>query len=271
MKTYYIPNTNVEAQVIDPPSGSDYVSIFLGSGEQGNGKNIGSVNAGTSNYMQVFAVGLGGINASFANALSKAGQAAYEYQQIHQNLYDAAGKGLTAFESKFSAKDPVQFSLMLKPDPSFNLPKYDGIVFIDVFNAKQSPHGNNLNYSMIYLVPPDHTNYPDEASFLKAVEASCITLVKALDTYNTKHAISGNTLGLETIENIRMCLFSGSIYRGPYAQDDVALNNLSGLEKGLSRLGPKQTSITKVDFENSYDQTTKQNVFRVIQKKLSTT
>lgn len=269
MNTYYIPNTNVEAQVIDPPTGSDYVSLFLHAGEKGNGLDVGSVNAGTSNGSYVFAVGLGGINGSFKRALVKAGQTTDDYQQIHQNLYNVAGKRLTASESKFSNDDPVQFSLMLKPDPSFNLPKYDGIVFIDVFNSKQLPHSNSLNSSMIYLVPPDHTNYSDQASFFKAIEASCITIVKALDIYNTKHATPGNVLNLKAIKNIRMCLFSGGIYRGSAEQDDVASHNLAGLEQGISSLGPKQDSIVKIDFENSYDQSTRQNVFRVIQGKLT--
>ena len=270
MSTYYIPNTQVEAQVIDPPSGSDHVPLFLGYGDKADGKFLGSVNAGTSNSGSVFKVGLGGINGGFKAALLKAGQKTDEYQQIHQDLYDAAGKAQTSYKSEFTANNPVRFSLMLKPDPSYNLPYYDGIVFIDAFNMTQLPHQNFLNQSMIYLVPPDYSNYADDASFLVAIEASCITIVKALDMYNTSYAYSGNASGLDTIENIRMCLFSGGIYRGAATQDKVALHNLAGLEKGLAGTAGNSTTVSKVTFENSFDPGTNQNVFRVIQGKLST-
>ena len=268
--TYYIPNTKVEAQVINPPSGTDHVPLFLGYGDRGDRKFLGSVNAGTSNIGSVFKVGLGGINGGFKAALLKAGQTTADYQQLHQDLYDAAGKGQTSFKSDYKAVDPVRFSLMLKPDPSYNLPSYDGIVFVDAFNLTQMPHQNFLNQSMIYLVPPEYSNYADEAAFLAAVEASCVTITQAVNMYNTTHAFSGNVAGLDTIENIRMCLFSGGIYRGAATQDQVALHNLAGLEKGLTGSAGKPTTITKVTFENSFDTRTNQNVFRIIQGKLST-
>lgn len=271
--THYIPNTNVPARVINNIPPNDYVPLFLTHGATGNGKNLGSINAGTSNAHQVFAVGLGGINRAFNIALGKAGQNTSAYQNIHQNIYNAAGTSISAFQSKFAATDPLRFSFMLKPDPSFNLPGYDGIVFIDVFNNTQLPGGNPLNYGMIYLVPPDHNtpnNYPDDAAFLKAVEASCITIVKAVDLYNTTHATAKNPYGLQAINNIRMCLFSGGIYRGyTVNQDTVALHNLLGLEQGIKAIAASNP-IAEVVFENSFDTKTQQNVFRVIPAKLAT-
>lgn len=270
MATYYIPNTSVQAVVIDPNPLDSYVSLFLEHGETGNGKNSGSVNAGTSNDGSVFAVGLGGINGAFANSLKKAGQDTDAYQQIHQNLYKAAGDKLSAFNSKFGSDDPVQFSLIQKPDPGFKLPNYDGIVFIDIFNSGQLPANNNLNYSMVYVVPPNRSNYTDDKTFFNAIEATCITIVEALSLYNTKHAIPGNALALKAIENIRMCLFSGSIYRGTAPQSGVADHNLKGLEHGFTSPHGKKSSIALVNFENSYDSQTRQNVFESIKSKLST-
>jgi hypothetical protein len=247
METYYIPNTKVYAEIVK--HSGQYASLFLASGEVGNNKNIGSVNAGTSNAGHVFAVGLGGINIAFEHSLKAANQNTHLYQTIHKQLFDAAGTNLSEVSSNFSPNDPVQFSLIQKPDASYNLPQYDGIVFVDIFNAKQIPHHNDLNYSMIYVVPPNRSNYHDDASFFEAIEATCITIVTALDSYNSKYAVSGNSLGLMPINNIRMCLFSGEIYAGGTSPLDVAKHNLKGLEIGLSGSMNSNSTIDLVEFE----------------------
>jgi hypothetical protein len=267
--TYYIPNTNVEAKVLDPNPMNSFVSLYLNNGDTNNGKYVGSVNAGTSNAGQVFVVGLGGINGAFKSVLKKT-QDTDAYETIHMNMYKASGSNRSEFSSKFTVNDPVQFSFMLKPDPKFSLPQYDGIVFIDVFNPKQFPNGNAQNYSMLYLVPPNRAYYPDEKGFLDAVEATCITLVEALNEYNSKHAAPGNSLKLKPIEDIRMCLFSGGIYRGGTPQDDVAAHNLLGLEAGFKTVGSTQNQVSQVEFENSFDNSTLQNVFESLKSKLST-
>ena len=247
MSTLYIPQTDVRAEVIDPPSGSDFVSLFLKQHETGNGKYTASVNAGTSNTGSVFAVGLGGINGAFASSLSSAGQDTSQYQGIHQHLYDTA-TALSAYKADFDSNAPVRFSLMLKPDPSHGLPGYDGIVFIDVFKTDEVPNQNALNSAMIYVVPPASSNYSDENAFLTAIEASCQTISDAVGSYNGTYAVPGNSYKLDPIGNIRMCLFSGGIYRGSASVSDVALHNLKGLEKGLSKTS---TGIDCVGFENS--------------------
>ncbi|ARV05292.1 hypothetical protein BTO04_00660 [Polaribacter sp. SA4-10] len=271
MNNTYIPNTNVKAKVLDPNPMNRYVSLFLKNNETDNGKNSGSVNAGTSNTGYLFSVGLGGINRAFKKSLKNAGQNTNTYQKIHQSLYDElSGSNLSAYNSKFSSADPVQFSIIRKPDPKIKLQGDDGIVFIDIFNPKEFPNGNPLNYSMIYVVPPNRENYTDNKTFLNAVEASCVNMIEALHLYNSEHAKPGNSSGLETIENIRMCLFSGGLYRGNTPQNDVARHNLLGIEGGLSNIGGKKSSIELVIFENSYDKDTMQNVFQSIKSKLST-
>lgn len=248
MSTYFIPGTTVAAELLQPVPPSTFVSLFLGATETGNGNYSGSVNAGTSNAGSVFAVGLGGINGAFASSLGKAGQNTDAYQGIHDNLFHQAGSGLQAFSSNYTATDPVCFSLLQKPDPSFNLPGYDGIVFIDIFNPAQLPAGNSLNSAMLYVVPPASSNYPDIPSFLAAVKATNITLIKALAAYNSGHAGAGTNL--QPIGNIRMCLFSGGIYKGYASADDVAKNNLLGLSSGLTATGiTNNAGISLVQFE----------------------
>jgi hypothetical protein len=270
MTSYYIPNTNVKANIIDPNPSDSNVSLFLQNKETDNGKYLGSVNAGTSNSGFLFSVGLGGINGAFESSLSKVAQETTSYQKIHKNLYDKlVGSDLSAYNSTFNVIDPLQFSLIQKPNPNFKLFECDGITFIDIFNSKQFPNGNQFNYCMIYLVPPDRNNYSNDNNFLKAVEACNITMIEALSLYNSKHATPDNSLGLKVINNIRMCLFSGGIYSGNTPQNDIAYHNLLGLEKGLSSLNGKMSSIELVNFENSYDSKTQKNVFQSIISKFS--
>jgi len=269
MSTHYIPNSSVEAEILDPVPMNGYVPLFLHASETANSLFQGSVNAGTSNAGAVFAVGLGGINGAFNRALTNhAGQTTSLYQNLHQGVYNNAGTGISAFQSNFSANDPIRFSLMLKPQKSYNMASYDGIVFIDIFNANQFPYGNNLNYSMIYVVPPLASNYNNIQDFLHKIEKTNITLVNAVNLYNAKHATSGNALGLEPIKDIRMCLFSGGYYRGSATIDQVALHNLRGLEFAFST---GTTDITKVYFENSYEDQTLpgQNVFNALKGQLA--
>lgn len=244
----FIPNTNVEA-VILPQSGG-YASLFMSQHDQGNGQNMASVNAGTSNAGSVFAVGLGGINLAIDRALTSSGQNTSRYQAIHQALYDESGNDTTASKDGLTTTDPVQFVLMVKPDPAAALPKYDGIIFIDVFQSGQFPHKNPRNYAMVYVTPPNNqayaSNYANNSDFLKAVEVTSITIVEAVDLYNSKYAFTGNGKGLEVIETIRMCLFSGEIYRGDADKDDVIKFNIKGLS---SALASGHSLIKSVEFE----------------------
>lgn len=244
----FIPNSNVEA-VILPQSGG-YASLFMSQHDQGNGHNMASVNAGTSNAGYVFAVGLGGINLAIDRALTSSGQNTARYQAIHQALYDESGNDTTASKDGFTTTDPVQFVLMVKPDPAAALPKYDGIIFIDVFQKGQFPHQNQLNYGMVYVTPPNNqkyaSNYANDSDFLKAVVVTSATVVAAVDLYNSKFANPGNANGLEIIETIRMCLFSGEIYRGGADQNDVAESNIKGLSSALAQ---GNSQIKTVEFE----------------------
>ena len=234
MSTYTIPKTSVEATILplDPVTG--FAALFLSGHETGNGKYMASVNAGTSNSGSVFKVGVGGINLGFKTALSHAGQATDLYMSIHQGLYDSlTGTDLSTARTDFTDTDPVILSLIQKPDPTAGLPQYDGIVFIDVFNPKQYPKGNKLNYAMVYVVPPDASNYSDGPSFMHAIKTTSETIIKALNAYNTQYADGSEYM---KIEDIRMCLYSGEIYRGPYPKTDVAENNIAGLSSGIQAL-----------------------------------
>ena len=267
--THYIPNTSVEAVILDPTPMTGFAHLFLRNGETENGLYQGSVNAGTSNYGSVFAVGLGGINGAFDNKLTNhAGQDTSLYQGLHQTLYNNAGTALSAYQDQFAPTDPISFSLLLKPPVSYNMDDYDGIVFIDVFNANQLPFGNDLNYAMIYVVPPNAINYHSPQEFLHKVEQTNITLVNAVNLFNSKHATPGNTLGLQPIKDIRMCLFSGGYYRGASTVDQVALHNLRGLETAFSSA---TTEVQTVYFENSWTDKIlpAQNSFRALKGQLA--
>lgn len=264
MTTGFIPGTMVKATIIDPAQPKGLIPLFWGSADKGDGEMMSSVNAGTSNTGSVFAVGLGGINGAFDRTLRKAGQKTDHYQAIHQALYTQVGDDLSGAQTKFDEEAPIRFSLIQKPEPDFKLPDYEGIVFVDVFKPDLVPNGNALNCSMLYLVPPDSSNYKDESSFLSAIEASCKTIIAAIELYNTVYAKADNYLELSRISILRICLFSGGIYRGYASQDHVATSNLKGLAAALT----KETTLSGIEFENSYDDTTGQYVFQAIKNSL---
>ena len=269
MSTKYIPNTSVEAEIMDPTPITGYANLYLEAGENGNGLYVGSINAGTSNIGSVFAVGLGGINGAFYSLLHKhTGQDTDRYKTIHNDIYQNAGMALSGFQDNFGPNDPVIFSMMLKPPVSYGMSHVDGVVFVDVFNPNQLPHGNSLNYAMVYVVPPLASNYNNQQDFLAHVEKTNLVIVSAINLYNSKYAFQGNPRGLEPIKDIYMCLFSGGYYRGSATVDQVAMHNLRGLESAFSSA---PTEITKVYFENSYDKNVlpNQNVFRALKDMLA--
>ena len=62
-------------------------------------------------------------------------------------------------------------------------PKYqisDGTVFVEEFIGSACPHANLNNRIMLYIIPPNRMNYPDNQSFCHAVEKMAINTVRVL-------------------------------------------------------------------------------------------
>ena len=235
-----------------PGSHHCFSPIFLDSST--NSKVMGTVNAGNSDSNGLW-VGGGGINGQFEKELNPTQASKINrYRILHQDLFGKAGNGgQTSFGASDlnASTDPVQFMMVkLRPDDPAWTGDYDGTVFVDVFNSGEVPAGNAKNYAMIYIAPPngsrmDATGNPaySKAAFLQAVKLTAKNILDALTHYNAQYAGSN---GLEKIEVLRICAFSGGIYRHPSATEvEVVQKIYEGLQAVLVFTGVKE-----VQFEN---------------------
>lgn len=250
---YTFPGTSVQAEIIQPSTPTtdlvpSYVPLFLKPGQVSTG-TVASINAGTSNYNQEFEVGLGGINGAFNKVLvSHANQDTGRYKKIHQELFDSAQSNGSFFSTQYTLSDPVSFAYLTRPLTNDIFQTIDGTVIMDVFNSTQRPYGIAENYMMIYVLPPMGRRYQSLHDFKSAVEKTAVIIIDAIQHYNSELALQHQ---LHKIDELRMCLYSGSIYRHHQATvDDVAVSNFNGLSKQLKKFGDSNT-LKKVLFENS--------------------
>jgi hypothetical protein len=233
-----LPKTSVNYKLIPASPGSSYSPLVYGSSE--TGPRLGSVNAGNSYSYYVRG---NGINQAFALLLpqNKA------YQNLHTLLYNASSPGLSV-ESNFPTGSPLQFMLLNKAQSgTHGFSSGEGSVFVDIFSSAGQPHNNADNYAMVYVCPPDgRQGYTTKTQFLTAVELTATNAIEAVQAYNTQYAKGA---GLQTVQTVRFCLFSSSIYlfAGATVQE-VALAIYTGL---LTPLQKSAGSIDTIELENA--------------------
>ncbi len=214
---------------------------------------MGSVNAGTSYSGSLFEVGQEGMTGAFYGILSaqQGFVGRHPYQKVHKYLHRIAGEKQTAIMDTTEPDSPEKFAMVNKPDPSSACIDFDGIVFIDVFKNDLHPYQVESNYAMIYVVPPMGDLYSTPTDFLHAVEATAENIVRTVMLYNQQYtgAKSPNSLHLEKINTIRVCLFSGGYFNTWHlSHDQLATYIYQGI---ASELHSKNTSIQCIQFENN--------------------
>ena len=178
-----VPGTQVALTFISVPIG-EHCPLYYDAAE--GSLNLASVNPGNS--YQLYVGGEGG-NGQFHDDLQDAGQQKVDdYASRHQALAaKVTQKGGSASET-YQDVDPMCFS------------------YVQV--NKLNPKNNAKNAAMLYLAPPDGSNYPKEADFLAAIKAAATYVVRTIAGYNAVAAQDG----LPAIEVLRSCLFSSGIY-----------------------------------------------------------
>ncbi len=205
---------------------SPYSAIYLARNEPGD--LLGSVNAGNEGLW----VGGGGINAQFHRENPRA-----DYASIHQRTLRKAHPDLSAWDD--DPGDPLSFVYVNRPAKPLH--GIDGTVFIDVFMPTRAPHGNPANCAMIYVVPPDGSNYSDH-DFLDAVEATAENIALSVAHFN--HEVAPDNQ-LPILETLRMCAYSSSIFLKPTVSVEQVVNRIyDGLKK--FEFG----SVKSLEFEN---------------------
>jgi len=228
----------VPFRFLDTGAGGD-VPIFLSATDQPG--RFASVNAGNSSGLYV---GGGGLNAGFAAKI----QNPSSYQALQTSLVQSAPAAGRAI-STYAPPQPLSFALVQRPAPGPAFRNYEGTVFVDVFQPGTTPAGNPDNYAMIYVCPPDGTNYAGSADFLTAVEATAGNLINTVRYFNTQVVPGPVGTGLGAIRIIRVYLFSSSIYRQANTTvEQVAQAVCSGMLDALA-LGP--TGLASIELPNS--------------------
>jgi len=196
-----VPGTQVALTFISVPIG-EHCPLYYDTSE--GSLNLASVNPGNS--YQLYVGGKGG-NGQFHDDLQDAGQQKVDdYAARHQALAAKVTQNGDSAAETYQYVDPMRFSYALvnKLNPN----SYEGVCFVDVFDPTLCPKNNSKNAAMLYLAPPDGSNYPKEADFLAAIKAAATYVVGTIAGYNALAAKQG----LPVIEVLRSCLFSSNIY-----------------------------------------------------------
>jgi hypothetical protein len=185
-----IPGTNVDASFFTfakslPP-------LYYGANE--GSLILASVNAGNSDGL---CVGLRGVNGGFPTELTTNAKQQNvnlngcgttvtkdDYHFRHLKLLAKAGKNGAAVET-YSATDPSAFCYVNSRRVGSNVTNwYEGVCFVDVFDAGLRPWANRNNACMLYVAPPYGGHYSSDAAFLAAIQATAVNIIKTLAGYN---------------------------------------------------------------------------------------
>jgi hypothetical protein len=189
--------------------------------KHGEGKlNLASINPGNSYDLYV---GGGGGNKAFYELMDNAGQKKVyggtdDYKARHLALVAKANQagGNGAASEIYKDTDPMRFSYVRATRLSTKT--YEGVCFVDVFDAKHCPYGDPLNSTMLYAAPPDGRNYPVEADFLRDITATAKCAIQTVAEYNAL----AKQQGVPPVEALRSCLYSSAIYN-PNPKTDKSL------------------------------------------------
>jgi hypothetical protein len=185
--------TQVASTFISVPIG-EHCPLYYDASE--GSLNLASVNP--ANSYQLYDGGKGG-NGRFHDDLQNARQQKVDdYAPRHQSLAaKVTTNGGSAFWT-YQDVDPMRVSYVQVN--TLNPNSHEGGCFVDVFDPTLCPKNNTKNVAMLYLAPPDGSNYPKEADFLADI--------KTIAGYNALAAQDG----LPAIEVPRSCLFNSNIY-----------------------------------------------------------
>jgi hypothetical protein len=195
---------------------------------------MASINAGES---QGLGVGGGGVNKQFSLDLKSAGQTNIssgkdDYADRHLKLLAKAASTGTAYEA-YQTPDPSAFSHVEASQVKQVNGYYEGVCFVDVFSPKLCPAANPLNAAMVYAAPPYGDNYSDETAFLAAVQATAVTIMKAIAGYNAIAPANNQP----PIQAVRNTLYSSSIYNmsppNEVSHDKIARAIFAGFQSEL--------------------------------------
>ena len=178
---------------------------------------LASVNAGNSGSLYV---GGDGVNLAFAKHLNPPLQHVDDFANRHIKLLAKADKAGSAQWEAYSSTDPCAFSYVNPSRVNQIAGSNEGVCFVDVFdisNAVLCPDSNAMNVAMLYVAPPQDETYLKEASqdhaaatasFIAAIQALAVNIIKTISAYNALAAQQKQPV----IQALRNTLYSSGIY-----------------------------------------------------------
>jgi len=199
--------------------------------EAGPTQNVVSMNAGD---LKLY-VGGGSINLAFAEALSGASQRTDSYTPHHQELFRRAakqpGECICWDGEKENPNGDLLAACARVPPGDFVPARPDGFVAVSIFKKNKRPH-NEKNIGMCYIVGPmgaTKRKGAEEAmsrdAFISRVQRTAENAMMVATHLNT-----ASKSHWPVAEIMRVCLFSGGVYKHPdVSTDEVAEMILRGL------------------------------------------
>lgn len=215
---------------------------------------LGSVNSGTK------CVGRDGINKEYADALGIENNEHFEFAHFHDQLIQEVHKDQlvhitstpgSIFPSKIQAATVLRDCLATHPNGYPNFRINDGTVFVEEFTDSACPYKNLNNRIMIYIISPNRLYYPDDQTFLNAVEKTAANTVRAFDEHN-KWRIS---IGMPAIPVLRLCAFSSDSFADrPGQATSVDINQiLAHIQSGTNYQLTKTSTIKVVQYSKAME------------------
>lgn len=151
-----------------------------------------------------------------------------EALKIKKDIADPNSMQLVGKLADVKSFDPSLKAIFLHVAPSANHENKTGMVFIEVLDEAYYPHGQPNNAVKVTLTPPGTTHESAE-QYVKAVEASAFSLMKAMCEFNA-YCISKtqNTMKIRRIAVARVPLISAPCAGA--SEEEVSIAMLKGLD-----------------------------------------
>ena len=216
---------------------------------------LGSVNPGDPFKR----VGGDGINKEHADALGIQNDEHIEFVHFHDQFMKGVHRDQLVhatptnkpgiFPSKLQTATVLYDCLTTHPNGYPNYQINDGTVFVEEFTDSACPYKNLNNRIMIYIIPPNRMDYPDDQSFLNAVEKTATNTVRAFDEHNKWRIKNGGA----AVPVLRLCAFiSSSFAHRPGQTTSVDTTQvLAHIQNGINyQLAAKTSTIKVVQYGN---------------------
>jgi hypothetical protein len=230
---YYCQTNRPALIFMSNPGKNKFTNIY----DISQNKRFGSVNAGDNDLY----VGGSNINYQFSQTIYKP----FKYKDIHTNILNK--KGITKID--YDKTDDLNFE---KYNDSLKYTYFkkkqgiNGTVFLHIFKG-YFPNLDKNNISMIYVVPPKGDLYESVKKFLEDIKITAKNIGSLVTLYNNQNKD-------DSLEVVRVCLFSGGLYKHEDAtKRDVARNIIEGLLESTKVFVTYEFAYDNDEFRKAYN------------------